>query len=78
MTVREKMNQILQNSTDYIDCGEYHIDGRTHGFLQNTSNGNIKVVNKSKDDIDDEGNPTTQVMDYENLKELLGDYTLNF
>jgi hypothetical protein len=78
MTVREKMNQILQNNSDYIDCGEYHIDGRAHGFLQNTNNGNIKVVYKSKDDIDDDGNPTTQVLDYVNLKALLEDYTLNF
>lgn len=76
MTVRQKMDSILQNDPDYIDCGEYHIDGRAHGVLQNTKNGKIKVVYKSKDDIDDDGNPITKEMEYENLKKMLEDYKL--
>jgi hypothetical protein len=78
MTVRQKMNSILQNEPDYIDCGEYHIDGRTHGVLQNTKNGKIKVVYKSKDDIDSDGNPETKVMEYDNLREMLKDYKLDY
>jgi hypothetical protein len=76
MTVRQKMDSILQNDPDYLDCGEYHIDGRAHGVLQNTKNGKIKVVYKSKDDIDDDGNPITKEMEYKNLKEMLEDYKL--
>lgn len=78
MTVRQKMNEILQNSNDYLDCGQYHIDGRDHGILQNTKNSSIKVVYKSKDDIDDNGHPLTKEMDYKNLKEFLEDYNLTF
>ena len=78
MTVRQKMNSILQNEPGYIDCGEYHIDGRAHGVLQNTKNGKIKVVYKSKDDIDNDGNPETKVMEYENLGEMLKDYQLDY
>lgn len=76
MTVRQKMDSILQNDPDYKDCGEYQIDGRAHGVLQNTKNGKIKLVYKSKDDIDDDGNPITKEMEYENLKEMLEDYKL--
>ncbi|RAR46645.1 hypothetical protein [Flavobacterium lacus] len=76
MTVRQKMDSILRNDPDYLDCGEYHIDGRAHGVLQNTKNGKIKVVYKSKDDIDDDGNPITKEMEYKNLKEMLEDYKL--
>lgn len=78
MTVRQKMNEILQNSNDYLDCGQYHIDGRDHGILQNTKNTSIKVVYKSKDDIDDNGHPLTKEMDYQNLKEFLEDYNLTY
>jgi hypothetical protein len=76
MTVRQKMNEILNNSNDYLDCGQFHIDGRDHGILQNKTNTQIRVVYKSKDDIDDDGHPLTKVMDYKNLKEFLDDYTL--
>lgn len=77
MTVREKMNDILQ-SGNYIDCGIFHIDGREKGFLQHTNNPTIKVIYKSKDDIDDNGQPLTIEMTYESLSELLDDYTLTY
>jgi hypothetical protein len=76
MTVRQKMDIILQNDPDYLDCGQHHIDGRAHGVLQNKRNGKIKVIYKSKDDIDDYGNPITKEIEYENLKEMLEVYKL--
>lgn len=77
MTVREKMNEILQ-SGNYIDCGVFHIDGREKGILQHTNNPTIKVIYKSKDDIDDNGKPLTKEMTYENLREFLEDYSLTY
>ena len=61
-----------------MDCGLFIIDGRDYGFLQNTKNSSIKVVYKSKDDIDDDGNPLTKEMEYKNLKEFLEDYNLTY
>ena len=78
MTIRQKMDRIIQNEPDFIDCGIYHIDGSDHGFLQNTTNGKIKEVYKSENDIDDDGNPTTQEVEYLNLKELLEDFKLGY
>ena len=78
ITVRQKMNEILQNSNDFLDCRQYHIVGRAHRILQNTKNSSIKVVYKPKADIDDNGHPLTKEMDYKNLKEFLEDYHLTF
>lgn len=74
MTVREKMNDLLGGNPDLIDCGEFNLDFRPHGILQNLRNGNIVTVYKSKDDIDDNGNPITKVMTYENLKDFFDDF----
>jgi hypothetical protein len=76
MTVRKKMDQIIQNDPDFKDCGIHHIDGRSHGVLQNMSNGKIKVIYESKDDIDDDGNPCIVESDYDSLKDLFEDYKL--
>lgn len=78
MTVREKMDDILNNNPNYQDSGEYRIDGRDHGILQNMNDGSIKIIYKSSDDIDDDGNPVTAEMDYRNLKELLSDFPLSY
>jgi hypothetical protein len=78
MTVREKMDQILNSDPDYVDNGEYHIDGRDHGILQSTSSTRIKVVYESKDDIDNAGNPLVVEIEYDNLGELLSDYPLTY
>lgn len=78
MAVRQKMDQILQNDNDYLDCGEFRTDSRPHGVLQNLKNGKIKLVYESKDDIDNDNNPVIVEMDYDNLKELLKDYNLKY
>lgn len=42
------MNEIIQNTNYYLEFGQYHIDGRDHGILQNTKNSLIKVVFNQK------------------------------
>lgn len=80
MTVREKMDILLEeanvNNIELLDCGIFNIDYRQKGFIQNFNDGKIIVVYESKDDIDNEGIPQIVVMPYDNLKELLGDYSL--
>jgi len=75
MNIRDKMDELLKGG-NYLEVFEGMIDGRQHGILQTKSGMKIIVVYKSKDDIDDHGNPITKVMEYDNLKDLLGDFQL--
>jgi hypothetical protein len=74
MTVRETMDSLLQKNPSLIDCGEFKLDYRPYGFLQNPNKPEITSVYESKDDIDNEGSPLTKIMVYDNLKEFLQDF----
>lgn len=74
MTVRQTMDNLLQNNPNLIDCGEFRLDYRPYGFLQDSTKPEITSVYESKDDIDNQGNPITKTMVYNNLKEFLEDF----
>lgn len=74
MTVRQTMNNILANNPILLDSGEFNLDHRPHGIIQNPSDPEILVVYESRDDIDDDGKPLTKVMPYKSLKDFFDDY----
>ena len=71
MTVRQKMNELLLGGQGFVDCGEFKIVGRQHGFIQNSTSGEIISVYESKDDIDDLDKPVTVVYTYPTFGEFM-------
>ncbi len=71
MTVKQKMNDLLQKNSNLINCGEFRLDNRPYGFLQDVTRPEITSIYESKDDIDDQGSPLTKVLVYDNLIEFL-------
>jgi hypothetical protein len=73
-TVTTKMRELLQGGQNLVNCGEFRIDRRAHGFIQNIANGEIMQVHESKDDIDDSGNPNIVVVHYNGLEDFIRDF----
>ena len=79
--IQTKMDELISQNPNLLDCGVYIYDHRPHGILQDKDSYQIKVVLESKDDIDQENNntPNIFVMDYESLKDMLSnDYELKY
>lgn len=72
MTVRSKMDSLMNQNPNYRDLGIFRIDGRKHGYLEDSVTKEVKSVYESKDDIDDDDNPEIKVFDF-NFGDFLSD-----
>ena len=62
-TVTAKMREILQGGQNLVDCGEYRIDRKQTGFIQNVMSGEIFQVAESQDKV--------VVLVYKNFEDFL-------
>lgn len=74
MTVRQRMDQIKKSKPSLLDSGEYILDHRPYGILQDTNSSEITVVYESKDDLDENDKPVVKEMIYTDLKDFFVDH----
>ncbi len=77
ITIRQKINQELQNSPNLKEIGVYIIDGRSQGFLYDKNENKIIIIEESKDLIGEDDLPELSENKYEitqqGLKDLFDD-----